>query len=193
VRWCRRDRSCPVTWFLHGYTHLDEPARAGDATLSIKQRLKHRILTGSEGEFHRLGSEHMDDRIRRGREIFTRCLPDTPLEGFIAPAWLFHAGLFSILKAQGLSFTEDHEAIYHAASNQRWRAPVISWATRTRLRQYGAMAFNAARIRRRRESPLLRIALHPFDMDHPRTVGSIEGILEKALRDGNTARYRDLM
>jgi len=189
IQWCRDKKPWEIGWFLHGCTHLDERAGQTVVSLSIKEKIKRCLLTGSEGEFAALDRQSMLGKIKRGKDIFARCLPDACLEGFVAPAWLYHDGLFPVLREEGLSWTEDHGKIYHLASGKAWAAPVVTWATRSPARKYGSIAYNTLLIRNRRSAPLLRIALHPYDMDHPRTVSHIKNILNQAINDREPAAY----
>jgi predicted deacetylase len=149
-------------------------------------------MTAGEGEFLTLGESDMRARIARGMETFSGCLSEKPL-GFVPPAWLHNEELFPILKEFGFRFTEDHGGVYEVQTGQRASCPVITWATRTRFRQYASRVVCPALLAHWRDRQVIRIALHPTDFDHPKTVDSIVAVLARARRDRRLALYEDAL
>jgi predicted deacetylase len=186
-RWCRRPRPFRVHWALHGWRHVETtPARrsAGDWW-------KRRWLTGGEGEFLALENGESRVRLTRGRTAFTTCLRTAPT-AFVAPAWLFRREIFSLLAEFGIRHTEDHRHVYDLAAGQAYDAPVLTWATRTVARRVGSRIAVPILHARRADAPLLRIALHPFDFDHPATVGNLTRVLTAALARRDAVGFGDL-
>lgn len=171
--WCRRERPFEVEWLLHGYYHLED-ARP-EALGPLSARLQRRYATAGEGEFLALGEGEMRERLRRGREVFRRTLGAEP-EGFVPPAWLHAPGLPGALAAEGFRFWESRRGVHELAGGRAHEAPVITWATRTPLRKWTSIAGTPALGALWRRRPLLRLALHPFDFDHPETVASIRRV-----------------
>ena len=180
VAWCRRPREFEIDWLLHGYRHLDAP-RPGDARLSIRQRLAEQFLTSGEGEFLRLDAAAQRELITEGRRVFERCL-GREVRGFVAPAWLFNKDLIEVLRETGFQYTESYGRIFMLADGSSIRSPVITWATRTPLLKWGSIAAAPILARLWSPEPMLRVALHPFDFDHPEVVASIRGLLTRLLR-----------
>ena len=58
---------------------------------------------------------------------------------------------------------------------------MITWATRTAIRKHGSVAFAPLLSRLWSRQPLLRMAIHPFDFDHPNVVASIRALLTSLL------------
>jgi predicted deacetylase len=116
-------------------------------------------------------------RLEAGLEEFSHCFFGVKPAGFVAPAWLYRPELLLLLKDFDLPFTEDHHRIYHVRKGASLPAPVITWATRTWLHKYGSLAVCPWRAWWFRDSPLLRLALHPHDFDHPETLMNIEQVL----------------
>jgi predicted deacetylase len=186
--WCLEPRAFRIDWHLHGYHHLETgDAGAGGAGDFLKRKL----LTAGEGEFLALDAEAQARKIEAGREAFRACLGRDPV-GFVAPAWLFNNALPGVLKRQGFSFTEDQRRMYRVDTGARLDSPVITWATRTWLRKYGSLAVCPLLQRLWAKAPVLRIAMHPFDFDHPETVASIRGVLSRALREREQACAEEL-
>jgi uncharacterized protein len=186
--WCRESRPFRVDWHLHGYHHLEAPdAAAGGAGDFLKRKL----LTAGEGEFLALDEAAQKLKLEAGRAAFRACLDRDPV-GFVAPAWLFNAALPGVLREQGFLFTEDQRRMYRVDTGARLDSPVITWATRTWLRKYGSLAVCPLLLRLWSAAPVLRIAMHPFDFDHPETVAGIRRVLARALRERQQACAEDL-
>lgn len=164
---------------LHGYGHIERPE---DAALpsTLAGRLRRRFLTAGEGEFLNLEPEAASQRIRQGLEMWEKCGLGKA-EGFVAPAWLFRKHLPHTLWAEGFSWTEDHQGL-HFAMDPFVRAPVITWASRDPARRIGSRLYAQAALSHWSRESLIRIAIHPHDLDHPTLVRSIESTLRTALR-----------
>ena len=187
VSWCRRPRSFHVQWLLHGYSHRDDGGEMEERPrLTAAQRLAARFLTGGEGEFLQLRGDALRARLEAGMQTFSRCL-GVHADGFVAPAWLFNEELIPALARAGLRFTENHRHLFDVQAGRRRESPVITWATRTRLRRYGSLIVSGSQRRLWSRAAVLRIALHPHDFDHPATVSSIARTLDAARRDRELA------
>jgi uncharacterized protein len=176
--WCRARRSFDIEWVLHGWQHLEAPGEhAGERWAD---RLKRRWLTAGEGEFLSLGDEAARLALTAGRSAVLECVGVSP-RGFVAPAWLFPSSLLSTLRDEGFEHTEDHRFLYDLPRRLRMRCPVITWATRSRLRLTASLVGNRALFRQWRGVPLLRVAIHPADFTQPAVVDAIRELLELAL------------
>lgn len=189
VAWCQRKRDFDVEWMLHGYRHLDD--EAAKVTLSFTDRLRRRFLTGREGEFIALEAAAQRKRIADGLAVFHRCTRREPA-GFVAPAWLFNDFLLPILRDQGIRYTEDHRHVFSVLTEEKLRSPVITWATRTTLRKHGSIVAAPVLAHLWHREDVVRVAMHPFDFDHPETVASIRGVLSALLASRETCFFDDL-
>ncbi len=176
VAWCAEPRTFAVDWWLHGFYH-EERGPAETASLDRRDRWRQRWLTAGEGEFLTLAPEVQRRRIRDGCEVFARCLGGRRPAGFVAPAWLFQPGLLAVLRECSLALTEDHHRFYDVQRGLTLPAPVITWATRTLGRKYGSLVVCPARTLWFHSAPVLRVALHPHDFDHPETRANLEIVL----------------
>lgn len=181
--WCRQDRPFRVQWHLHGWHHLETPEPAdgesgADAPSPVRGvAFKRKFLTAGEGEFLTLSPTEQKRRLEAGLASFRTCLGSEP-EGFVAPAWLFNAHLPRLLGEIGIRHTEDHRRLYRTDTGVSLPSPVITWATRTLIRKYGSLVVCPMLARLFGAAPYLRVAMHPFDFDHPATVRSIRSVLE---------------
>ena len=174
-----------IEMFLHGFYHRDEGGHEG------ANRLKARLMTASEGEFLGLSKEEAADRIARGRSLIEDVI-GRKVDGFVAPAWLYGEGAIAALHDAELPLAEDHFRVWSPVSGEKLAAgPVITWASRTRMRLASSLAAAAAL----RHAPLrvLRIGVHPPDVRPPALVKSIDKTLRSAARTRRAARYSDLL
>jgi predicted deacetylase len=174
-----------VEMFLHGFTHRDDAQYSGAA-----DRVRARFMTASEGEFLGLSSAEAAARIADGRTLIESVI-GRPVDGFVAPAWLYGDGAREALKQSGIPLAEDHLRVWSPATGAElaW-GPVITWASRTRMRLLSSLAAAAAL----RHVPLkvLRVGVHPPDIRHPVLIQSISDTLRAARRNRAPGRYRDL-
>jgi predicted deacetylase len=186
---CRQPRPFAIDWHLHGFHHLEAVAQSGSGGLA--DALKRNFMTAGEGEFLALDAESQRRKLAAGKAAFRACLGEEPL-GFVAPAWLFNAALPGVLKEMGFRYTEDHRRLYRVDTGSELASPVITWATRTWLRKYGSLLVCPALARWWSRAPVLRVAMHPFDFDHPETVANIKSVLRRVLAEREQVFAADL-
>jgi predicted deacetylase len=175
-----------VEMFLHGFTHRDD-SRHGDAAARVRAR----FMTAGEGEFLGLTKAEAASRIANGRSLIEDVI-GRPVAGFIAPAWLYGPGAREALAEQRLALAEDHLRVWSPATGQQLaKGPVITWASRTRMRL--ASSLLAAAALRRLPLHTLRIGVHPPDCRHPALVKSIDKTFRIAAAHRKAARYSDLL
>jgi len=175
-----------VEMFLHGFTHRDDARYSGAG-----DRLKAGFMTAGEGEFLGLSQSEAEARIARGRDLVEDVI-GRPIDGFVAPAWLYGPGAREALSRSAIPLAEDHMRVWSPASGAElaW-GPVITWASRTRMRLLSSLIAAAAL----RHAPLnvLRIGVHPPDVRHPALLRSIGRTFTAARRHRRPARYGDLL
>ena len=182
----RRWGDSGIEIFLHGYFHRDTCVHQHAA-----DRARARLMTAGEGEFLGLDREAAGARIIEGRALLED-VTGRPIAGFVAPAWLYGRGAIEALSDCGIPLAEDHWRVWSPASgHQLARGPVITWASRTRLRL--ASSLLAAATLRRVPMTVLRVGMHPPDVRQPSLLQSIERTLNSALRSREPASYAELM
>ena len=175
-----------IEMLLHGFTHRDEAQYLGTA-----DRVRARFMTASEGEFLGLSSAEAMTRISEGQQLLESVIC-RPVDGFVAPAWLYGEGAREALRLSTIPLAEDHLRVWspRTGAELAW-GPVITWASRTRMRLFSSLAAAAAL----RHAPLdvLRIGVHPPDVRHPALVRSIGKTFAAARRNRQPARYGELL
>jgi predicted deacetylase len=175
-----------VEMFLHGFFHHDEVRHARPSA-----RLRACFMTAGEGEFLGLSRAAAGARIAEGRALIED-VSGRPIAGFVAPAWLYGRGALDALADCAIPIAEDHLRVWSPRTGRRLATgPVITWASRSRLRLGSSLA--AAAVLRNAPLPVLRIGVHPPDVRHPALVRSIEKTLAAAAATRRPARYSDLL
>jgi hypothetical protein len=192
VAWSHAARPFDVQWFLHGYYHAEGIDRSETSAVGWRGRLARAWMTAGEGEFLGLSGVALRSRLERGVESFLACLGVSP-SGFVAPAWLHNDDLMPALRGMGFKYSETHARIFQLQTGRARWSPVVTWATRTVARKYGSLVVAPALARHAGRQPIMRVALHPTDMDHPMTVRSIARVLERTRRARATALYDDAL
>lgn len=172
--------------FLHGFTHRDESTHQ-----SASDRLRARFMTASEGEFLGLTRADASSRIASGQKLIEDVI-GRPIDGFVAPAWLYGEGALDALRDARIPIAEDHLKVWSPASGAMLASgPVITWASRTPLRLASSLA--AAAALRRAPLRVLRIGVHPPDVRHPALLRSITRTLAITAQGRRPSRYSDLI
>jgi predicted deacetylase len=178
------DSGCEI--FLHGFYHRDE-AQHGRAA----DRVRANFMTAGEGEFLGLSQTNAATRITEGRALLEDVI-GRPVDGFVAPAWLYGPGALKALEDCSIAIAEDHFRVWSPASGKLLaRGPVITWASRTRLRL--ASSLIAAAVLRHASLKVLRVGVHPPDICHPVLVRSIDATLRRAARTRHVGAYSALL
>lgn len=178
--------SSGIEMFLHGFYHRDDGGHE-----AAGNRLRARLMTASEGEFLGLSRADAAARISHGRALVEDVI-GRPIDGFVAPAWLYGQGALEALHDACVPLAEDHFHVWSPASGTKLASgPVITWASRTPARLASSLLAAAAL----RHAPLrvLRIGVHPPDIRHPSLVKSIARTFGKAAATRRTASYSDLL
>jgi predicted deacetylase len=184
--WLRARAANGAEIFLHGERH-DEvglPRTFADTLRALGR-------TDGEGEFLTLDYNAARARIDRGVARL-RAMGLGPI-GFVPPAWLAKAATHAAVRDAGLLVSEDDGAVYVHMPERVVRSPVVRWSGRGPARAYASVLFERARWFFQRAVPVMRIALHPGDLAHPATAGSIERGVDAWLSVRRQTFYRELV
>ena len=171
VNWIRARAAEGAEIFLHGERH-DEVG----APRSWRDEIRALGRTNNEGEFLTLGYDAAKARIERGLARL-RALGLAPI-GFVPPAWLARPDTHRAVRDAGLAVSEDDGTIYDFRAPRTIIAPVVRWSSRGNVRALGSLVQAQLRWTLQRGSTVIRIALHPADLDHPATAASVERTLD---------------
>jgi len=183
-RWADRG----VEMFVHGWFHRDDSQHAGALA-----RFKARHMTAREGEFLGLDRQEALRRMRDGRRLIEDIIA-RPVTGFVAPAWLYGDGTRAALAEAGFDIAEDHMRVWRPATGEVLaRGPVITWASRSRMRIASSLAVAGLAPPLLRRQQVVRLAVHPGDAGVARLLASIDRAVERLSRNRHAARYADLL
>jgi predicted deacetylase len=181
--WLKREVAAGHEAVLHGYHHQRSP-RDGE---SLRERWVTRSYTAGEGEFFDLPYETARDLVNRGREEFRQIglIPS----GFIAPAWLLGAEAERAVRDAGFLYTTRISGVWDLRRGEVHRSQSLCWSVRAAWRRVASLAWNGWLFRRIAGAPLLRIAIHPVDIAHPRVWAQITRMISEAGRSRASHTY----
>lgn len=174
LRWLRARVQAGDEVALHGYCHQQR-----HRIVRPWDRLRARMFTDKEGECLALAGNDLD-RMMAAKSHLERLL-DTPVTGFVAPAWLEPAGFREALRATQFGWHEGGlwmERLGRSrAEDRRVLMPAVGFATRTPTREDLSLlwARSLGPWLRRRARPF-RLALHPPDWSSQRVRRAAERI-----------------
>jgi predicted deacetylase len=168
---------------MHGYYH-ERARREGEGVLG---KLMTRVYTADEGEFYDLDREAARTLVRRAQEEF-RAAGLEPL-GFIAPAWLLSRGAERALRDLECEYTTRLGSVVDLKTRHRHRSQSLVWSVRSGWRRRVSRWWNALLLRRLARQPLLRISIHPADLEHPDIWTQIKRLISRALADREAMTY----
>ena len=180
----RQDQGAEI--FLHGLRHDEHGAQR-----TLWQNVRTWGRTDREAEFLVLSEREAGKRLDRGLETLRACGLE-PV-GFVPPAWFHGRRSFELIHERGLDLTEDSLSVFSLAQGRGLSAPATEWSTRKAWRAAAGVAIAA--VRRPLESwrPLLRLVIHPTDMDVPSVVGSVRNTLERLLASRRAVTYGEAL
>jgi predicted deacetylase len=185
AQWLRDRAVDGAEIFLHGERH-DEVG----LPRAFRDELRAFGRTNKEGEFLTLEYDAARARIDRGIARLN-ALGLTPM-GFVPPAWLAKVATHDAVRDAGLAVSESDRAIFVHARRATIASPVLRWSARGAFRSYGSVLQERIRWQTQRRTPVMRIALHPADLDHPAVERNIHVALDAWMRVRTPGRYRDL-
>lgn len=158
---------------LHGFWHRDSAA----PDRGLRDWLERRVRTDGEGEFSGLDSSSARGRILRGLAVL-RSAGWQP-RGFVAPAWLMSPGTREALEDLPLEYCATRDYVVPLPAGDPIAAPSLVMSTRSAWRRFLCPIWNGARLRQRQYAPILRAALHPADIRHPRIADLWCGVFDR--------------
>ncbi|HEX4140059.1 MAG TPA: polysaccharide deacetylase family protein [Candidatus Methylacidiphilales bacterium] len=165
---------------LHGYFHdRKESPRETLSTLFWT-----RLYTSQEAEFLDLPRETAQDRLARGRKLFESL--GWRANGFVAPAWLMGEWIPGVLAEMNFAYTTTLKEIVPLApgTNRVAASQSLCYSTRSWWRPMASAYWNKHLFHRLRETDLIRLSLHPRDLEFPLLRRQIDQIVRSALKRG---------
>jgi predicted deacetylase len=171
---------------LHGFYHL----RRAKPHESAATKLITRSYTAGEGEFYDLSHEEASILLKQGRESLRNChLPPSDPEGFIAPAWLLGSEAERAVRDEGFDYTTRIGSVIDCQTGCHYSSRSMVYSVRAAWRRGMSLLWNEALFHALRETPLLRIGLHPPDWEHRRIRHHALKSLRLAATERNVTTY----
>lgn len=170
---------------LHGFYH--QRARRGGE--SARKKMITRVYTADEGEFYDLNYEAALRLLRETQKQFA-AHGFHPV-GFIAPAWLLGAEARRAVIEAGFRYTTTLSGVHDLEADEEFLSQSLVYSVRSDWRCAVSLFWNRTLFRRLMRNPLLRLGLHPPDIDHPGIWRQIESLTARALRDRQPMTYQD--
>jgi predicted deacetylase len=165
---------------LHGYFH-DRRESPPDKLSTLFWT---RFYTSREAEFLDLPPASARLRLERGRALFDSL--GWRATGFVAPAWLMAGGLTSLLAEMGFAYTTRVGEIIPLLPgvNRLIHSQSLCYSTRAGWRRFASALWNKYLYGRLRGANLIRLSLHPRDLEFPLLRRQIDQIVRASLKRG---------
>ena len=165
---------------LHGFYHdrLESPPE------KLSTLFWTRLYTNREAEFLDLPRDVARDRLAQGRKLFESL--GWRAGGFVAPAWLMAAWIPEILAEMGFAYTTTLKEIVPLGpgTHRVSASQSLCYSTRASWRRFASAVWNKQLFGRLRETNLIRLSLHPRDLEFPLLRRQIDQILRAAAKSG---------
>jgi uncharacterized protein len=184
VAWLQELRAEGHEIVIHGFYH-QRTRRAGE---SARQKVVTRVYTADEGEFYDLGYDEALRLLREAQNEFAG--HGFHPGGFIAPAWLLAAEAERAAVDVGFRYTATLRGVRDFASGQEFISQSLVYSVRSGWRRSMSLAWNRNLFRRLTANPLLRLGIHPPDIEHGAIWDQILALTRKALRDRQPMSYQ---
>ena len=167
---------------------LDECSRAGDAVAQhgFQHRRLHAGRGRRRGEFVGLDGDETRCAVLAGRRVLK--LAGIQPRGFVAPGYAYTNALRATL-ATTFEWWAGIGRLHRASGAAPTTAPALALGTSSALKRWSSP--RVVRAGAMLSGELLRLDLHPADLDHPRHVGAVEKVLCRA-RDRSAVTYDEL-
>jgi hypothetical protein len=148
-----------------------------------------RVYTADEGEFYDLDYEEALRLLQEAQNEFAAhgFCPS----GFIAPAWLLGSEAERAAIDAGFRYTTSLRGVRDFLSGEEFISQSLVYSTRSDWRCALSLFWNRMLFRRLSRNPLLRLSLHPPDIDHPGIWRQILALTRRALRDRRSTTYQE--
>lgn len=170
---------------IHGYFH-QRPRRSRE---TLRERFVTRVYTSDEGEFYDLDYAEAFRRITQARDEFVSA-GLTP-RGFIAPAWLLAPEGERAAADAELEYTTRLTTVRDLRSGHDFAARSLVYSVRNGWRRGVSLAWNAALARVMAAAPLMRLSIHPPDIEHRDIWRQILSLAETLATKRTPTTYRD--
>ncbi len=170
---------------IHGYFH-QRARRHGE---SSRSKFITRFYTADEGEFYDIDEVQARELVKKARYEFAQI--GLHPSGFIAPAWLLSVAAERALHALGIDYTTRLATILDLKNSRTHRSQSLVWSVRSRWRRSVSLAWNASLFERLRTNPLMRVSIHPTDLQHAKIWLQVRTLISRALEERAPITYQN--
>ena len=160
---------------LHGYFH-DRLGMPKDSWWWTQ------VYSNQESEFYRLPEDEAERRLDEGLALWRRLGWKTT--GFVAPGWLYSDSLESHLRKRGLAYTCRLRKLIHLADGTRESAWAGTYSLRSNWRKGAAFLWHPFWKAIWGSRDLVRLSLHPGDLETPFVRRQVGVLLEELAKRG---------
>lgn len=183
--WLRRQAQRGHEAVIHGYYHQ----RAQRAAESLRDRLITRSYTAGEGEFYDLSREEARSLVAKARGEFLSA--ELYPVGFIAPAWLLSDGAEQALRDLDFAYTTRLRGIWDLRRGHVEETQSLCWSVRAAWRRQVSLLWNSILFSRLANRQVMRVAIHPVDLAHPRIWRQIKRLIASAQLHRRAMTYQE--
>lgn len=180
-RWLAERAAAGHELVVHGYYHQ----RATGGAEDLRDRLVTQVYTANEGEFYDLSRAAAAALLAKAKADFARFHAEyapglPPPIGFVAPAWLLGTEAEAAVREAGFAYTTRLTTIENLHSGEITRSQSLVYSPRNAWRRTVSRGWNGWLAWQLRDTPLLRVGLHPPDFQFPKIWNQIERIVAAA-------------
>jgi len=170
---------------IHGYFH-DRPRRDSEG---MREKFLTHVYTQDEAEFFDLEYDEAFARITQARDEF-RGARLSPI-GFIAPAWLVNSEGERAARDADMQYTTRIATVIDLLTGEREPSRALVYSTRSAWRRAASLSWNAALARRLTVAQLVRLSIHPPDIESGNIWKQIIRLTCRFSRTRKATTYRD--
>lgn len=185
VGWLRNLEAAGHEIVIHGYFHQ----RARQTNETLRARLVTRSYTSDEGEFYDLEYDEALGRITRAREEFESA--GLKPRGFIAPAWLLSVAAEKAAADAEMEYTTRLTSVLDLRTRQSFHSRSMVYSVRSSWRRAASLAWNGTLAQLQSANELVRLGVHPPDLNHPLVWSQILRVAERLTSERTPTTYRD--
>ncbi|MEY3748368.1 MAG: DUF2334 domain-containing protein [Actinobacteria bacterium] len=186
ARWLREAECRGHELVQHGTHHVSFRNRRG-----LRARIGRLIGRGCE-EFWDITPEEAYERARQGRALL-ESIGVRP-RGFISPAWLSSRGTLGALRSLGFEYSTSHTRVIDLVSSCSLRAVALSQRPGSTSTVVAALLVRFVGLMAVRSNKIVRVAIHPKDLDSNSAIWSSLATIDAARRAGmRSVTYSDVV
>jgi len=185
VEWLRDMEAAGHDICLHGWNHLADRDTSGPASWFVRH-----VYTAGEDEFFQLGKQEAARRLADGLALFREA--GLSVHGFTPPAWLISEAARRVVRKAGLVYNTTFTRIELLQAQNSLPAPVVALSCRSAWRRRTSRAWSRLWAGVHSRQPILRLAVHPLDLQHKDVTRALLAVVRSALPRREACSYRDV-